>query len=120
MSSNFQLAQIQTRDKLLLHGVLFKPVKSSDKILIWIHGLGGNFYGGIKRLDCLAELCDKEKIGLASFNTRGHDIITGIKKIDKRKKKGYTRFPGGCGQEVFEQCVFDLEAMIRFLVEKGY
>ena len=28
-------------------------------------------------------------IGFASFNNRGHDLLTSVKKTDKRKKKGW-------------------------------
>lgn len=116
----FYLAEIVTKDKLIHQGLFYKPTKVGKKAILWVHGLSGTFYGNTKLFEAFAEQCEKEGIGFAAFNNRGHDVVTGIKKIDKEKAKDYTRIVGGAGVEVFEECIFDLDAGIAFLQKQGF
>lgn len=88
--------------------------------MLYVHGLSGNFYGPCKILNAFAEEFNKFSFGLACFNTRGHDIVAGIKKINKRKKNGYERLTLGAAFEKFEDCIFDIEAGVKFLKSKGF
>ena len=117
---NCQLEKIITKDKIELDGVFFKPKKSGKKALLYVHGLSGNFYGSCKILNAFAEKFGKFGFGLACFNTRGHDVVAGIKKINKRKKNGYERLTLGAAFEKFEDCIFDIEAGVKFLKSKGF
>lgn len=116
----FYLAEITTKDHLVHQGIFFKPSRLSKKAILWVHGLTGRFYGDVALLNQFAEACGKQGLGFASFNTRGHDMISGIRKIDKRKKTGYDHLTLGAGYERFEDSIFDVEAGISFLANHGY
>lgn len=118
--TQFELAQIITKDKLIHQGIFMAPGKPTARALLWVHGLMSTFYSNIPLLEAFAEACDGEGWGFASFNNRGHDIITGMKKVDKRKAKGYSHESGGAGYERFEDCVFDIAAGVDFLVSRGF
>lgn len=117
---NFQLTEIVTKDNLVHHGIFYKPTKPGKKALLWVHGLTGNFYGGMKTFEEFAKQCEKEDWGFASFNNRGHDMISGGRKLDLTNPKGYTHIAIGAGNEVFEECVYDIEAGINFLTKQGF
>ena len=116
----FYLTEIVTKDKLIHQGIFFRPKKAGKKAILWVHGLTSTFYGGIAMLEAFAQGCQEERIGFASFNNRGHDMITGIRKLDKRKKKGYSSVLGGAAMEKFKGCVYDIDAGVSFLVRQGY
>ncbi|MDP1722011.1 MAG: alpha/beta fold hydrolase [Candidatus Gottesmanbacteria bacterium] len=128
----FYLAEIVTKDKLVHQGIYYSPSrkapafakamagKTAGKAILWIHGLTSTFYNNVKLFELIADACEKEGIGFAAFNNRGHDIVTGIKKIDPREPNEYTRVNGGAGYERFEDCVYDIDAGISFLVKQGY
>lgn len=116
----FELAQIVTKDKLIHQGIASFPARPSGRALLWVHGLMSTFYSNIPLLDAFAEACESEGWGFASFNNRGHDVITGIKKVDKRKSKGYSHANGGAGYEHFEESVSDIAAGVDYLVSNGY
>lgn len=117
---SFQLAEITTRDGLLHQGIFFKPAKASKRALLWVHGLTGTFYGNQMLLNTFADYCNKIGYGFASFNNRGHDLVSGGKRIDKRKPKGYRRIIVGGGLEKFKDSIFDIDAGVNFLVEQGF
>lgn len=116
----FYLTEIVTKDKLIHQGIFFRPKKPGKKAILWVHGLTSTFYGGVSIFEAFAETCEDKGIGFASFNNRGHDIVAGIKKIDPREPKGYTRVNGGAGYERFEDCVYDIDAGISFFLDNGY
>lgn len=116
----FYLTEIVTKDKLVHQGLFFRPEKPGKKAILWVHGLGSTFYGNVSLIEMFADACEKQGIGFAAFNNRGHDGITGLKKIDPESEKGYSRIVGGAGTEVFEECVYDIDAGINFLVNQGF
>ncbi|MEK7165397.1 MAG: DUF1749 domain-containing protein [Patescibacteria group bacterium] len=116
----FSLVETVTKDKIIHQGIFYKPKKTGKRAILWIHGLTGTFYGNKKILEEFAKECNSLGYGFTSFNNRGHDIVTGLKKIDKRKPKGYTRINGGAGYEIFKDCIYDIEAGINFLVAQGF
>ena len=116
----FYLAEIVTKDKLIHQGLFYKPKTVGKKAILWVHGLSSTFYGNTELFESFAEYCEKDGVGFAAFNNRGHDVITGIKKIDKIHVKGYSRSMGGAGTEVFEESIFDLDAGISFLIKQGF
>lgn len=61
----------------------------------------------------MALACEKKGFGFASFNNRGHDMVTSA-----HKNGSHTTI--GAGNEKFEECVLDIDAAIDFLVEKGF
>jgi pimeloyl-ACP methyl ester carboxylesterase len=118
--NHFQLVEIVTKDKLIHQGIYFEPSQKIKRAILWVHGLSSTFYGHIPLLDEFSRQCQQSGIGFASFNNRGHDPLASVRKIDKRKAKGYSHVSGGAGQEDFKKSVFDIEAGIKCLVSKGF
>ncbi len=116
----FYLAEIETKDKLQHQGIYFEPKKKGKRALLWLHGLSAAFYTGMSLYEAVADAVDKEGWGFALFNNRGHDLIAGVRKTDGTPPYGYSYYPGGAGQEVFEESVLDIEAGVDFLVKQGF
>ena len=116
----FYLTEIVTNDKLIHQGIYFKPRKLSKRAILFIHGLTSTFYAPIQLLEKVVSQCEKEGYGFAAFNNRGHDLIAGIKKVDPLEDKGYSRVNGGAGDEKFEECIYDIDAGIDFLIGQKY
>lgn len=116
----FYLAEIVTKDKLIHQGIFYKPTKSSGRSILWVHGLTDNFYGDLSTLEALSEYCEKEGWGFSSFNTRGHDIVASVKKLDPQNPKGQTPVSLGSSYESFTDCVYDIDAAIAFLKSQGF
>lgn len=105
------LTKIKTRDGINLDGIYVKPGRKSKTALIWVHGLTSNFYSNQTLIRELSILCNKNEVGYFKFNTRGHDLI--VRGQKKRPLLG-TLF------ERFEDCIFDIRAMINFAKSIGY
>lgn len=116
----FYLAEIITKDKLVHQGIFYKPTKPSGRAIVWVHGLTDNFYGDRVTLETFAHFCEKEGWGLASFNTRGHDIVTSITKRDTSSPTGKTSVMLGAASETFTDCIYDVGASISFLHNQGF
>ena len=116
----FYLTEIITKDKLVHQGMFFRPKKPTKKAILYVHGLTDNFYGDLSALEALSGRCEKEGWGLASFNTRGHDIVASVKKLDPQNPKGQTSVSLGSSYENFADCVYDIDAAITFLKKQGF
>jgi len=116
----FTLEEIVTRDGLLHQGILAEPRKKSKRALVYVSGLGSTFYGGVARLEALAHAALRQNVAFASFNTRGHDIVAGLKKKDAAVPSGYGFTLGGEAFERFEESPEDIRAVLDFLAAKGY
>lgn len=114
------IVEITTKDNFVHQGLFFKPAHPKKKAILWIHGLTDNFYGDINTLETFAEVCDKLGWGVASFNNRGHDIVTSIAKVDENSPKSRISVTAGAGVEKFTDCVYDIEAGITFLEKHGF
>ncbi|EKD66992.1 MAG: hypothetical protein ACD_48C00645G0004 [uncultured bacterium] len=114
------LTEIETKDKLIHQGIYFEPKKKSDSAILWIHGLSSTYASHIPTCDAFADICEKYHFGFAAFNNRGAKFIDGIQKRDPSNPKGYIHVPGGAGQEKFEECIYDIDAGMTFLIHQGY
>ncbi len=101
---NCTLETTTTYDGKKLNGVFFNPGKRNKKALLYVHG----FYGHSEILNALSDKFDKLGYGLACFDVRGYDKIEigGIKKSADLRE--------------FQNCIFDIEAGIKFLLIKGF
>ncbi|MBI2640743.1 MAG: DUF1749 domain-containing protein [Candidatus Sungbacteria bacterium] len=103
------LTKIKTSDGITLDGIYVKPKHKGKVALIWLHGLTSRFYSGQTLIKEASSLCSRYGIGYFKFNTRGHDIVArGPKELL------------GTAFEKFEDCVFDIRAMINFAKKLGY
>lgn len=116
----FYLAEITTKDKLVHQGIYFEPKKKSKRAILWVHGLTDNFYGDMGMINTLVDMLGKDGWGIASFNNRGHDIITNVRKLDPKNPKGHTGLVIGSAYESFVACVYDIDAGITFLIGHGF
>ncbi len=116
----FYLAEIVTKDKLVHQGIYFQPSKKNKKAILYVHGLTDNFYGDMRMLEALVDASEKYGWGIASFNTRGHDIVSSVKKLDNTTPIGHISLTLGSGCEHFAECVYDIDAGISFLADQGF
>lgn len=117
----FDLVEVITKDGLPLTGIMAKPKNNCDTVLFWVHGLTSNFYSNQKLLNSIAKQVLSEDIAFASFNNRGHDMVSGFKRaVRVGESNEYNYVNIGAGYEVFEECVLDLEAVINYLISLGY
>ncbi len=101
----YPIAQVETSDHLWLYGLLLES-KSSKTIFIHTHGTGSNFFEEYF-IDILAPNLLESGISLLSFNNRGAGV--------------YDAYQGsGAATELFEDCLKDFDAWIKFVINKGY
>lgn len=110
------LHKITTKDGLVLHGALYQPEKQTDKVLVHVHGMGGNFYENAF-LDNIAKTLTDKGIAFCPFNNRGNGHITDFVR-EKDGKKDFVTY--GSSGEKFEDCLLDIQAHIDFVKEKGF
>ncbi len=108
--------RIYTKDNLELFGLMYEPDQGSNKILVHVHGMAGNFYEN-KFLDFLANTLTANGIAFLAFNNRGCEYIKDIYKVVDGWRK-VVRI--GDTYEKFEECVLDIESAINFVEQKGF
>ena len=111
-----RIVKLLTPDRFLLDGLWFGPEKPK-RVIVFIHGLTGSFLSGTGIR--LAPLLINSATSLLSFNNRGHDIVAKTKRVDKRKKKGYSSQTLGAALEKFSDCVFDIQGAVKFAKTHG-
>lgn len=112
-----ELVRTTTQDGLRLDGALLVPSASQPPVVaaeafVFLHGVGGTFYGG-----SLFQALQTSFLDLGSavlrVNTRGHGSVTMIATTG-----GAGRY--GAAFEVVDQCRHDVRAWVDCLVERGY
>jgi hypothetical protein len=78
---NPELDLFLSTDKLWLPYVLYKPQKHTEKVLVWLHGMGDSavFYSPA-RINALAESLAMQNIALFAFNNRGAHNAKSLKQ----------------------------------------
>lgn len=109
--------RIYTEDGLELHGLLHAPEQETDKVLVHVHGMGGNFYEN-KYLDFLAAALTDAGIALCVFNNRGCELIKDTYKVVDGKEPEMVRV--GTAYEVFAESIFDIQAALQFVESTGF
>ena len=74
-----ELVRINSIDGIEQPGILYTPDQDTDKIVIHIHGLNGNFYEN-RFLDTLAKTFTDQNYTFLTFNNRGKDYIAIYRK----------------------------------------
>lgn len=108
--------RICTKDNLELAGLLYESKKPNGKILVHIHGMGGNFYES-KFHDFMAQELTANGIAFFTFNNRGCELAKDLYKIEGRKRN-IVRI--GNSYEKFEDSALDIKAAVDFAVSKGF
>lgn len=105
---SFSIIKVTTKDGHPLHGLFSEP-KKNESIIIHFHGSAGNFYQSTFYPD-LFKLAEEVNIAFLSTNSRGSDVY----EVETGTK--YT----GAAIEIFEECLFDIDAWIEFALSRGY
>jgi pimeloyl-ACP methyl ester carboxylesterase len=101
-------------DGLLLQGLAYEPDTKTDKVILHIHGMAGNFYEN-RFLDSMARIFKDNGWAFFCPNTRGHDYIADFPIVDGDK---YRRI--GNAYETFEESVHDIKGAIDLLEKEGF
>lgn len=116
MVYNPKLVQFETKDSLLLPGLLFEPKSKTKKALIYLHGNGSaSIFYSVDKMNVLAQELNKAGIAFFPFNNRGAQYIHKIKTTDN--KDGVKQ---GTALELIKDCVLDINGAIEFLKKQGY
>lgn len=107
-----ELVRINSIDGIEQPGILYTPSVETNKIVIHVHGLNGNFYEN-RFLDVLAKSYTDKNYAFLTFSNRGRDFIAELLKGDE-----FTVIGGS--YERFKDCVLDIEGVVNWVKEKGY
>jgi pimeloyl-ACP methyl ester carboxylesterase len=103
---------VVTADKLDLYGILINAPKK-DTIIINIHGTADNFYDN-DFVWQIAETLKLLNISVLSVNNRGsYNLEFYNYGPDARRNSG-------ASVEIFEKCILDIDAWIKFALSLGY
>lgn len=107
-----ELVRINSIDEIEQPGILYTPNENTDKMVIHVHGLNGNFYEN-RFLDILAKSYTDKNYAFLTFNNRGRDFITEL-----IKGNDFTIIGGSL--ERFKDCILDIDGVVNWVKEKGY
>ncbi len=106
----------ETKDKVQLPCIIYRPKKSTKNIAIFVHGSGGNFF----KQNFLNDIINKitySGFACMTTNNRGAEQETNLYKLVDDK---YERFKAGNKFENFEESFYDIDAFIQIAKEQGY
>jgi pimeloyl-ACP methyl ester carboxylesterase len=109
-----RVIEIITPKKCVLHGLWFGSDKPK-KAIVFIHGLSSTAFSNH---GLVLPLVNKNT-AVVTFGNRGRDKVTKLKKIDKRRKKGYSGKLAGEVHEEFPESVDDIQGVVDFIQKKG-
>ncbi len=108
-----EIVRFLASDGIELQG--FFVDSKGDTAILHVHGINGNFYEN-SFLDKVADFASKKGMKFLSINTRGHDYVNDLVKIEGSRQKIVNI---GGAVERFEDCVDDIKAGIEFLKREG-
>ena len=106
--------KIQTPKGYLLNGLWYGPEKAKT-VFVYIHGLGGSLFSQTE----LCQSLTSHDTAVLVFNNRGSGVVSRIKRVSKKGKKGYDSHTIGMAHEVFSDCVDDIDGAIELALDKG-
>ena len=110
---NIDTIFFKATDGVNLNGILYKSEKQTKKVLISIHGMVTNCLK--PRDEIIAKKVNIANIDLLTFNNRGHDIVSYIKKDNILEHE-----LGGTAYEEISECYEDILGAINYLLENKY
>jgi pimeloyl-ACP methyl ester carboxylesterase len=109
-----RIITIQTPQRFLLNGLWFGPLRPQT-VFIYLHGLSGSvFY----QSELAASLAGRQT-AVITFNNRGSNIISGVRRLDPRSAQGYKYYACGMAHEVFTDCVDDIDGAVAYARRLG-
>ena len=109
-----KLVTALTKDNIWLQGLFCEPKKKTNEAFLHIHGLQGNFYENYF-IDPLVVEANKRGVSLLTVNQHG----SGYRQDYWLKDFSDTKMFGG-NYELFEDCILDIDAWLKFLKSQGY
>ena len=103
----------ETEDSVELFGLLHKPNKDTDEVVISVHGMQSNCFK--KREDILAKTINEAGIAYFAFNNRGTELMCYTKRTD-----GSKTLTGGSVYEDVLESYYDIKGAITQMLELGY
>jgi len=118
---NLELVSILATDKLLLPGLLFTPAKPTNKIAIWLHGMGDSavFYKPAL-VNALGKELTNKGIALLAFNNRGAHNAKTLKLADEALPEEDRRYQGGTYYEKIADCVKDIDGAVAYVKQHDF
>lgn len=113
-----EILSIKTEDNLKLDGILYtsdvnREINACDKkLVISVHGIKSKMFN--ERNCNFARELNKEGIDFLVFNNRGHVIVSYPQVIEGKLKLT------GSTYEDFNESIYDLKAVVKFALDKGY
>ena len=107
-----ELVRINSIDWIEQPGILCTPDTKTNKIVIHVHGLNGNFYEN-RFLDTLSKAYTDKNHALLTFNNRWRWFISEL-------LKGNDFVTIGWSLERFKDCILDIQWVINWVKNKWY
>jgi len=107
-----ELVRISSIDEIELPGILYTPDEDTDKIVIHVHGLNGNFYEN-RFIDTLVKSYTDKNYAFLTFNNRGTGFITELLKWNDFTVIWWCL-------ERFKDCMLDIEGVVNWTKLKWY
>jgi len=104
----YPLVQVVTQDKLKLFGLINKSTNPSNLVILHTHGTSGSFYHN-NFYPYIAEVANKNNFSFLQTNNRG----SGNYEYELGE------IPHGAALELFEDSLMDLDAWIKFCLDRG-
>lgn len=102
---DYPIVKVVTEDEIKLHGII-ADADIRKKIIIFIHGTSDSFFG-VNYIKNFYEDLPKHDYAFLSPNNRGAFVLEAYQKC-------------GSAVEFFEDCIKDIDAWIKFAVDRGY
>ncbi|MCU0652694.1 MAG: alpha/beta hydrolase [Candidatus Pacebacteria bacterium] len=108
------LCRVTTKDLLRLDGALYEPDNCSKTAILHLHGRAGTFYANCF-FEAMANTYAAAGFAFLAVNLRGHDQIADFRvgATDQIRRIGQAF-------DIFEECVFDIDAWLDFLRRRGF
>ncbi len=108
---SIEIISFKANDGIKLDGILNKCKRTTNKVLIQVHGMTSNCFKS--RDKTIAQKAEEIGIDTMSFNNRGSEIVRYIKSDN-------TILLAGMAYEKVEDCYYDILGAIEFAVNLGY
>jgi len=108
-----EFVNTKTEDNLILQGLISESNDKTDSVVLHIHGMAGNFWENNFIKTMLREY-PKNGISFLTVETRGAELLRWFSTPDNKNKLI------GDSYEIFEESIFDIDAWVKFLEERGY
>ncbi len=116
-----ELVSFVSTDQLKLPGLLYTPSKPTQKVAVWLHGMGDNgvFYSP-DRVNALGRALTDNNIALLAFNNRGAHNSKSLRIVDDSLPDNERSYQGGTNYELIIDCVKDIDGAVAFLKQSDF